>query len=125
MPPEDSPPKSPQKFGEIVELPPFPGHLHALTPLQRVAFYLAIALFSLITIVSTAIVTEWWVHAPTPPAVSGLSAEAQKAAIDGYKALSDVVNDRTIRVFDAFVLKAFLPLFATIVGFLLGHRQSS
>ena len=125
MPPADLPSESPKKIGEIIELPPFPGNLQTLTPIQKIAFYLAVALFLLITFVSAIILIEWWVHTPAPPALSGLSPDAQKTVIDNYKMLSDAVTARTNGVFDTFVLKAFLPLFATIVGFLLGHRQSS
>jgi len=95
----------------------------SLLPLERIAFYLATALFVVITAVLTTIIVDWLMHRPPEPALSGLKPDEQKLAIENFKLLSDVVWDRTSRTFDLIVIKALLPVFATIVGYLLGKRS--
>jgi hypothetical protein len=94
-----------------------------LLPLERVAFYLATALFVVITLVLTTIIIDWLVHRPAEPAISGLKPDEQKLVIENFKLISDVVWDRTSKTFDLIVIKALLPVFATIVGYLLGKRS--
>lgn len=95
----------------------------SLLPLERVAFYLAAALFIVITGVVITIIVDWLSHRPAEPAIAGLKPDDQKLAIENFKLLSDVVWDRTSRTFDLIVIKALLPVFATIVGYLLGKRS--
>jgi hypothetical protein len=95
----------------------------SLLPLERVAFYLAVALFMVITAVVTTIIVDWLWHRPPEPAMSSLKLDEQKLAIENFKLMSDVVWDRTSRTFDLIVIKALLPVFATVVGYLLGKRS--
>jgi len=95
----------------------------SLPPLEKAAFRLACALFVVITAVLTIIIVDWLLHRPAEPAISGLKPDEQKLAIENFKLMSDVVWDRTSRTFDLIVMKALLPVFATIVGFLLGKRS--
>ena len=95
----------------------------SLLPLERIASYLAAALFVVITAVLTTIIIDWLIHRPSEPTISGLKADEQKLAIDNFKLLSDVVWDRTSKTFDLIVIKALLPVFATVVGYLLGKRS--
>jgi hypothetical protein len=82
------------------------------------------ALFIVITAVLTTIIIDWLIHRPSEPTLSGLKPDEQKLVIENFKAMSDVVWDRTSKTFDLFVIKALLPVFATIVGYLLGKRQT-
>ena len=95
----------------------------SLLPIERAAFYLACGLFAVITAVLATIVVDWLMHRPPEPTLTGLKPEEQKLAIENFKALSDVVWDRTAKTFDLIVIKALLPVFATIVGYLLGKRS--
>lgn len=95
----------------------------SLLPLERVAFYLATALFFVITAVLTTIIIDWLMHRPPEPTISGLKPDEQKLVIENFKLMSDVVWDRTSKTFDLIVIKALLPVFATIVGYLLGKRS--
>lgn len=94
-----------------------------LSPLEKVALGLAKALFVVITAVLTTIIIDWLIHRPTEPAISGLKPDEQKLVIENFKLMSDVVWERTSRTFDLIVIKALLPVFATIVGYLLGKRS--
>jgi hypothetical protein len=119
---ESSPP-------ERVPVPDIPLSFQAsdfsfsLKPLERVAFYLAIGLFTIITAVVTTIIADWLLHRPSEPDISRFKLDEQKLAIENFKLISDVVWDRTSRTFDLIVVKALLPVFATIVGYLLGKRS--
>ena len=70
------------------------------------------------------VMVDWLMHRPDMPSLSGLKADEQKIAIENFKAMSEVVWDRTSKTFDLIVVKALLPVFATVVGFLLGKRES-
>jgi len=105
---------------DILRDNPFPAR--ELQPLERVAFQLAVALFSMIAIIIGAILIDWPVHRPAPPTMSGLKPEEQKAALDNFKFISEVLWDRTSKTFDLIIMKALLPVFATVVGYLLGKR---
>lgn len=94
-----------------------------LSPLEKVAFILARALFVVITAVLTIIIIDWLIHRPSEPAISGLKPDEQKLVIENFKLMSDVVWERTSRTFDLIVIKALLPVFATVVGYLLGKRS--
>jgi hypothetical protein len=99
-----------------------PGPFRVLSPLERVASYLAAALFAVITAVLVAILIDWLLHEPPQPVITGLKPEEQKIAIDNFKLMSDTMWDRTSKIFDLMVIKALLPVFATVVGYLLGKR---
>jgi hypothetical protein len=98
------------------------SEFRVLSPLEKVAFNLAVALFALITIVIAVVIVDWLTHRPAYPALVGLRVEDQKLAIENFKSLSDVLWERTSRTFDLIVIKALLPVFATVVGYLLGKR---
>jgi hypothetical protein len=72
----------------------------SLLPLEKVALYLAAALFGVITAVLTTIIIDWLIHRPSEPTISGLDPEKQKLVIENFKLMSDVVWDRTSKTFD-------------------------
>jgi hypothetical protein len=111
---------------QLVEPPPafVSSDFGVLKPLEKIAFRLAVGLFTLITAVLITIMVDWLMHRPELPSLSGLKLEDQKTTIDNFKAMSDVVWDRTSKTFDLVVVKALLPVFATVVGFLLGKREA-
>lgn len=112
---------------ETINIPPeFPAikDFRVLSPVERVASRLAFALLLLIASILIAIIADWFVHRPPQPTITGLKLEDQKLAIDNFKNLSDVVWNRTSSMFDLVVIKALLPIFATVVGYLLGKRES-
>jgi hypothetical protein len=90
-----------------------------LTSREKVATWFASIILAVIVIISAALFFAWYLPAP-----SG-SAATDKAAIDQYKALSDILSERAVKIFDLVITKALLPLFATLIGFILGKQSST
>jgi len=90
-----------------------------LTQRDWVATCFAGALLLIISIVVISVLSQWTL---SPPTLSNMPIADQKEAVERYKELSGVLTDRIEKFFDLTVTKALLPIFATIVGFLLGKR---
>jgi hypothetical protein len=86
---------------------------------ERVAVWFAWVLLGLISLICTTLLWEHH-HIQLPQSASGSD---QKTAIENYKALTALIDERTERFFDLFVTKALLPVFTTLIGFLLGRRS--
>ncbi len=91
-----------------------------LTGRDWVAVLLAGAVLLLVAIISAVLLLDWHVPAPV---LQNIPPEQQKEVIEQYKNLTGVLGERTEKMFDLMVTKALLPLFATLVGFLLGKRS--
>jgi hypothetical protein len=106
-------------------VPPFadPGNVTSppLTSREKVATWFAGIILTVIIGISLALFWTWYLPAPS---VTGASA-ADQATITQYKALSDIVSDRAVKLFDLVITKALLPLFATLIGFILGKQSST
>lgn len=72
------------------------------------------------------LVSEWAWHSPTAPTSADLRGNADSAqkVVDNYKTLSDVATDRSVKIFDSFIGKAFLPVFTTLIGYIIGARST-
>jgi hypothetical protein len=107
-----------------VEPPPFGGRgggiKERLRPLEWVATVAAGALF-----VAIMIFLIWgmydWTKVGAPQFAGGLTEQTQ--AIANFKALADVELDRVAKVLDIAVTKTLLPVFTTVIGYLLGKRE--
>lgn len=87
---------------------------------------LAYVVFGLISIITLAVLFDVLSSGPSKPVfASNLNAEQQKAVLENYKSLNSAVMERAKEMFDLMVVKALLPVFATIVGVLLGRRTES
>ena len=85
-----------------------------------------------IVVLTLVLILEWVWHAPALPTSLELKGPASTLAdnadnarklVDNYKALSDVAADRSIKIFDSFIGKAFLPVFTTLIGYIIGTRS--
>ena len=65
----------------------------------------------------------WYQHAPAQPTLSS-NPDSNKAILEQFRTQSDIALEQVSKMFDLLVAKAFLPIFATIIGFLLGKRES-
>jgi len=63
--------------------------------------------------------------APVLPAHLAPEGPVARALIENYRALSDVATERATKLFDLIVVKALLPVFTAIVGYLLGSRAGA
>ena len=90
-----------------------------LNPVDKVVTYFGYWLLALVTLVMLATIIQWC-FSPAP----SLPATADKNAIDVAKALNDMQWDRVSKLFDLLVLKAILPSFATVLGYLIGKKAN-
>jgi hypothetical protein len=82
---------------------------------EKVAVWFATALLALIVFLCISLLWQW--HVPMP------AAGASGGAIESYKALTELVDERTGKFFDLTITKTLLPVFTTLIGFLLGRRS--
>jgi len=66
---------------------------------------------------------SWCTSCPNIPASA--TAEQAKAFIENYKALQDQAVQSGRDMFDAVVVKALLPIFTSILGYIFGARSQS
>lgn len=96
-----------------------------LEPLQRVGIWLAIAIGVVIVALSVPILIGWLTSAPAMPNLQNLKPEDAKVAIENYKNLSSIWNENAKNMFEEIVVKAFLPIFTLVLGYLFGARQNN
>ena len=94
-----------------------------LGPREKVAVWFAWALFLLCLALSVVPAVYWYRHSPGLPQFSGTK-QSDDALLQSFRTQSEIVFDQVNKIFDLFVVKAFLPIFATIIGFLLGKHES-
>ena len=81
------------------------------------------AVFGLITLVTAGIIIDWLIRSPATPAwPATLSPATQEAALQNFEKLNKISMERAKDLFDLIIAKGLLPLFATIIGVLLGRR---
>ena len=90
---------------------------------EKVAVRFAAVLFALCAIVSLGLSLYWYQHSPSLPKLTGTE-QSDTTLLQAFRTQSEIVFDQVSKVFDLVVVKAFLPLFATIIGYLLGKRDS-
>jgi hypothetical protein len=65
----------------------------------------------------------WCISCPNIPAT--ISAEQATTLISNYKALQEQALQSGREMFDAVVVKALLPIFTSILGYIFGARSQS
>ena len=99
-----------------------------LDPVRQAGMWLATGVGLLIATVTIMIVIHWMATAPwtgIPANLSGMKTEDAKAAVDNIKNMSDLSADRSIKLFDAIVSRALLPVFTAILGYIFGSRAAA
>ena len=100
---------------------------------EQVVVKLANWVGAAIVVLTLLLIFEGVWHAPPLPTAADLkggaptlldNAAAARQLVDNYKTLSDVAADRSIKVFDSFIGKAFLPVFTTLIGYIIGARSA-
>ncbi len=104
---------------------PVPGSekdvgLKGLTPIQQAGMLLAIFVGSMISVVLLSTLVYWFVTSPKVPFSIGSD---NASALDTFKVLNEISLERFIKLFDLVVSKTLLPVFATIIGYVLGTQS--
>lgn len=105
---------------EAVEMLGRANDIQELKPIDKVVMYFGIWLLVLISLVIVVALLDWIIRGS--PAITP---QSDKTAIETAKAISDMQWDRISKVFDLMVLKGLLPLFATVLGYLIGKKAGS
>ncbi|HKZ41797.1 MAG TPA: hypothetical protein VJ044_12600 [Candidatus Hodarchaeales archaeon] len=87
-----------------------------IPPLARIGYQLAKLLLIYLSGVTVFILADYWYHANSLPKEFYL--ESGQVAL--YKELSQIVEDRTLKILDALVLKGFLPVLTAVLGYIFG-----
>jgi hypothetical protein len=99
-----------------------------LDPVRQAGMRLALGVGLLISVVTIMLAAHWMVTAPwtgVPPHFSEMKTADGKALVENLKTISDLAADRSIRLFDAIVSRALLPVFTAILGYIFGSRTAS
>jgi hypothetical protein len=95
-----------------------------LTGIQWVGTGLAVGVGGLIAVVTVVIVWFALTHALVPPTLP-TDADSAAKVIANFKLLSDVEWSGPSGLFDTVVVKALLPIFTAILGYIFGSRVAS
>jgi hypothetical protein len=88
---------------------------------------LAAGVGSLGAVVTLAILVRWiWMSwgISSPVLSSSLKAEDADSLVKNYKLLQDQAFQSASQIFDAIVVKALLPVFTSILGYIFGARTA-
>ena len=102
------------------------GEAVTLTPTQQAGLWLAVGVGMVMALVIILVGIDWWFRSPrapvlpTDPTAYGATASAM---IADYKALNELALDRATKLFDLVIVKALLPVFTTILGYIFGSRR--
>jgi len=97
--------------------------LPQLNPLSKIGFWLAVIVFSYIAVVTIALLIDYFFHIPEIPIlVSADSTGFNNSVIEGYKKLSEISTDRSLKLFDQLIHKTILPVLTSILGYIFGIR---
>ena len=95
---------------------------------QRAGMRLAAGVGGLATIVTLAILARWiWMSwcISSPTITSSLKPEDVDTLVKNYRALQDQAFQSASQMFEAVVVKALLPVFTSILGYIFGARTTS
>ena len=95
---------------------------------QRAGMRLAAGVGSLGALVTLIIVVRWlWLSSgvPYPTISSSLKPDDVDALLKNYKTLHDEAFQSATQMFDAIVVKALLPVFTSILGYIFGARTGA
>jgi hypothetical protein len=123
------PPPAPAEPAELVveasSVGEVTGEVKKLEPIQRAGLYLAAGVGAVIAVVTITVIVKWIYTSPwtgVPSNLSNMPGEQAKALVENIKSLSDVAADRCVKIFDAIVVRALLPVFTSILGYIFGTR---
>lgn len=107
---------------ETATPPTFPD-LKTLGPREKMAAYFAWCLFAICALLTTALAVYWFQHSPPRLDLAHVPGD-HELLLREYRTQFEIVYDQVGKFFDLVVAKAFLPIFATIIGFLLGKKHA-
>jgi hypothetical protein len=118
-------PKTEVGPGEVLgDIPGPEGDLRRLSPLQKAGMGLVLGVGLAIVAVTAAVVVDWFLTRPEVPSISAaISPEQAAKLIQNFKELNAINFDRSTKIFDLLVVKAFLPVFTAILGYIFGSRD--
>jgi hypothetical protein len=99
-----------------------------LDPVSRAGMQLATGVGLLIGLVTVMLVVHWMATAPwtgIPSDLASRKTDDAKALVENIKTMSDLSADRSIKLFDAVVSRALLPVFTAILGYIFGSRSQN
>jgi hypothetical protein len=103
--------------------------LKDLTPTQKAGLQLALYVGAMIALVILGVFIEWYRHVPNLPQLvsqgQATDAAQAEATIKNYQSLYQLASEQSTRLFDLIVVKALLPVFTTILGYIFGSRAAS
>jgi len=129
----DPPTPDPQNSGTVQEVKPDvilseAGHAEEGTFTQKAGMKLAKWVGALGALVTIVIVGRWiWMSwCVTCPTISATTTPDQATVIiNNYKALQTAALESAKEMFDTVVVKALLPVFTSILGYIFGARAAS
>ena len=87
---------------------------------QLAAFWLAVGVGGLIAVVIIGVGIFWATHTPTAPPVT-----ADPLHIEAFTQMTAAVADKATSIFDSVVVRALLPVFTTLLGYIFGSQTAS
>lgn len=97
------------------------GKLRDLSARDWVAVWFAAGILVLIAIICGFALAQWRTQILS---LNLIPRADQKDAIANFKELTTILDERTQKIFDLTITKGLLPIFATLIGFLLGKETS-
>lgn len=88
---------------------------------QQSGLKLAWAVGAVSAIVLVLLVLQWWCTSPPAPKLQGFATPDQLDYLKNYKAIADDGLERTLRAYDTLIVKPLLPIFTTLIGYVIGH----
>ena len=96
------------------------------TFLQRTGLILAASVGALGSVVILLLVGKWMYSAPPVPLIPpATDPSAAKAILDNYKTLEQITLEPYTSLFDSIIVKALLPVFTSILGYIFGSRTAA
>jgi hypothetical protein len=99
-----------------------------LDPVSNAGMQLATGVGLLIALVTVMLLAHWMATAPwtgVPSDLASKKTDDAKALVENIKTMSDLSADRSIKLFDAVVSRALLPVFTAILGYIFGSRSQN
>lgn len=102
------------------------GELREQLPaISRAGLWLALTVGVIIGLITFTVTVRWWrspLWISVPPGLSEMDPAKAKALVENLKSLSDAAADGPIKMFDAIVGRALLPVLTSILGYIFGTR---
>jgi hypothetical protein len=90
--------------------------------LEKAALLLAAGVGLGIAIVTLVVISDWYLNRPAMPVLSRIPPDQAQKTIENFKLLNEASLERVTKLFDLIVVKAFLPVFTGILGYIFGSR---